>query len=117
MDEYRDKPLLAGQIRLLRLNSESSNQLLTGSIIHVPLTNPTFHAEENGNSAYLEHHVVYEAISYHWGRETAKPFELINENTAVIWLSTELHAIFQTVVDPDKQRLVWVDAICINQNR
>lgn len=115
MDEYVYRPLLAREIRLLRLDPEGPNQLLTGSIIHIPLTNPIYHPEENGVSAHLEHHATYEAISYHWARETIKPFQLVIEDTAVIWLSTELHAILQRVVDPDKERLVWVDAICINQ--
>ena len=112
---YRYQPLLKGTIRLLRLNPQSSDKRLTGSIFHTSLKNPTYiPSQEPETPGSLRHDVSYEAISYHWGRDEAKPFQLTVENS-VIGLSDELHAILQTVVHPTEEKVIWVDAICINQ--
>ena len=115
--DYQYQPLGSKEIRLLRLHAKSSNLTLTGFIFHTPLKNPTYVlADKPGENGQLEHDVPYEAISYHWGRDLAKPFSLILDNGSVVRLSHELHAILQTVVDPTEEKTVWVDAICINQS-
>jgi heterokaryon incompatibility protein (HET) len=114
--DYQYQPLRSKEIRLLRLHPRSDNQALTGSIFHTRLKNPTrVPAEEPGNQGHLEHDIHYEAISYHWGRDLAKPYKLVIDDGSVLGLSGELHAILHSVAESGEEKAVWVDAICIDQ--
>ena len=60
--------------RLLRLNPQSRNKRLTGSIFHISLKNPTYiPLQDPSVPGHLKHDVPYEAISYTWGRDETKP--------------------------------------------
>jgi hypothetical protein len=115
-NDYQYQPLGPKEIRLLRLDPGPGNEDLTGSIFHTTLKNPSYiPSQKPGIPGHLKHDVPYEAVSYHWGRDLAKPFKLVINQGSVIRLSEEIHAILQTVVDPTEEKTVWIDTICINQ--
>ncbi|KAI8185545.1 Heterokaryon incompatibility protein 6, OR allele [Colletotrichum sp. SAR 10_65] len=124
MDPYQYRALGPGEIRLLRLHpAPDPRRDLTGTILHHELSNPAFRWASDG--PYLEHKLPYEAVSYHWGSNTKTPFKLlVNDENAdsstplsVIPLTASLHTLLRQIAYTDRDRVVWVDAICINQVR
>jgi hypothetical protein len=61
----------------------------------------------------LEHAPEYEAISYVWG--DAEPTKEIECNGKTLNITVNLHAAFQRIRLGDRPRILWADAICINQ--
>ncbi|KHJ31961.1 putative heterokaryon incompatibility protein [Erysiphe necator] len=57
---------------------------------------------------------TYEALSYVWGEPTRRAE--IECNGAVLRITKSLHAALRQLRYQDKSRILWVDAICINQN-
>lgn len=55
----------------------------------------------------------YEALSYVWGIDGPKDRLELGESTMQI--STALHLALQSLRQPSSPRILWVDAICINQ--
>ncbi|KAF4420956.1 Heterokaryon incompatibility protein 6 [Colletotrichum fructicola] len=124
MNPYQYRALGPGEIRLLRLHpAPDPRRDLTGTILHHELSNPAFRWASEG--PYLEHKLPYEAVSYHWGSNTKTPFKvLVNDENAdsstplsVIPLTASLHTLLRQIAYTDRDRVVWVDAICINQVR
>lgn len=119
MEPYKYESLQQGEIRLLRLDPlRNSEQPLSGSIIQHQLTNPTVRFSET-EEAYLEHSLPYDAVSYHWGSDTKTPFDILihgdNGRNYVIKITSTLNTILRWLVLRDEHRVLWVDAICINQ--
>ena len=115
MAQYFYKPLKEGEIRVLELYPSVDDQRLSGSIIHIPLTNPIYHAATADKEAYLEYPYPYEAISYTWGTDTRTPYSLTVDDKCTIGLTAHLNYVLRKIVRPDTSVLVWIDAICINQ--
>ncbi|KAF4962548.1 hypothetical protein FSARC_9326 [Fusarium sarcochroum] len=74
--------------------------------------------EASAISCKLQHYDVsecpqYEAISYTWGNENATERMLVNDGFFA--LRPNLHAALKALRRPDTPRIIWVDAICINQ--
>ncbi|KAM4068021.1 heterokaryon incompatibility protein [Hirsutella rhossiliensis] len=120
MRDYQYQPLQHGEIRLLRLDPVTSpGQALSGSILHHRLTNPTYRPGTDGQPAYLEQPRRYEAISYHWGADASTPHRLCivddDRGPSVIRLTAALRAVLDRLALPDRHRVLWADAICINQ--
>ncbi|KAF6827729.1 ankyrin and het domain protein [Colletotrichum plurivorum] len=122
MRPYQYRNLRPGEIRLLRLHpAPDPDRDLSGSLVHHELTNPTVRHGPEGQ--FLEYSLPYEAVSYHWGSNTKTPFNLVVRDDAaddsttasVIPLTAALHTLLRQIAYPDKGRVVWVDAICINQ--
>ena len=63
----------------------------------------------------LEHRgPAYYAISYTWGdRNVKKPVYI---NGLRVWISANAHAALMDCRSEAEDRLVWIDAICINQD-
>ena len=60
-----------------------------------------------------DHHPSYEALSYEWGPKLPRcPIE-INDQPKTI--SSNLSSALQRLRKPNQNRLLWVDALCINQ--
>ncbi|KAF6794966.1 ankyrin and het domain protein [Colletotrichum sojae] len=119
---YQYRNLRPGEIRLLQLHSAPDpDRDLSGSLVHHELTNPTVRHGPEGQ--FLEYSLPYEAVSYHWGSNTKTPFNLVVRDDAagdsttasVIPLTTALHTLLRQIAYSNKDRVVWVDAICINQ--
>ncbi|KAJ5011985.1 Heterokaryon incompatibility protein 6, OR allele [Colletotrichum sp. SAR 10_99] len=124
MNPYQYRALGPGEIRLLRLHpAPDPRRDLTGTILHHELSNPAFRWASDG--PYLEHKLPYEAVSYHWGSNTKTPFKLlVNDENAdsstpasIIPLTASLHTLLRQIAYTGRDRVVWVDAICINQVR
>ncbi|KAH8893202.1 hypothetical protein GQ53DRAFT_592027, partial [Thozetella sp. PMI_491] len=95
-------PLPEGSIRLLRLLPHSDKhsyvecQLITCSLLDSASSHP------------------FEALSYRWGSENdQKPICIDGYELSV---NGNLHAALSHLQDRFIERIIWIDAICINQN-
>jgi hypothetical protein len=57
---------------------------------------------------------IYEALSYTWGEPS--PTQLIQVNNTSVEIRSNLHDCLIRLRDTEKCRMLWIDAICINQN-
>ena len=55
----------------------------------------------------------YEALSYTWGSN--EKVETITVNGKALDITDNLYAALKHLALPDKERLLWIDGICINQ--
>jgi len=62
----------------------------------------------------LEKCVPYEALSYTWGSAAKSRVITINGQTAFV--TRNLHNALWRLRDRDEDRILWIDAICINQD-
>ena len=97
--DYPHEPLPSDgdTIRILKLGQGSGDDPLIGSLFTAALTEP----------------VPFDALSYAWGNPT-KEFTIICNDT-VMGITANLHAALINLRYPDKERLIWTDALCINQ--
>lgn len=58
-------------------------------------------------------HIPYEALSYVWG--SSELVERITLDGKQFWVTDSLYAALQYLRLPDRDRYLWIDAICINQ--
>jgi hypothetical protein len=56
----------------------------------------------------------YEALSYAWG--CADLVDYIEVNGARLWITENLHSALQCLQSRDQDRVLWIDAICIDQS-
>jgi ankyrin repeat protein len=63
--------------------------------------------------ANLDYDIEYEALSYTWG-DSAKPYE-ISVNDSPMPVTMNLMQALSDLRYTDRDRIVWVDAVCINQ--
>lgn len=59
-------------------------------------------------------HVPYEALSYVWGSNEL--VECIKLNEKRLWITDNLYCALQYLRLQDRDRYLWIDAICINQD-
>ncbi|KAK3998151.1 heterokaryon incompatibility protein-domain-containing protein [Cladorrhinum sp. PSN332] len=100
---YEYSPLPANHIRLLNLHSGSPESPLSGELVTVPL---------------FPSSVPFSAISYVWGHSlpSNSSNHFLSTPTGVIRLSPSLSSFLLRLRDSaDQSRLLWADAICINQ--
>ncbi|KAK1141867.1 hypothetical protein N8T08_008380 [Aspergillus melleus] len=98
---YSYQPLKSkGSIRLLRLEGDNKDDMtITGGLEEVSLHDCS---------------IEYTGLSYTWG-SSLKPFKL-RTNLGSIALTVSLYfAIVQMLRDTDGPRVIWVDAVSINQ--
>jgi len=58
---------------------------------------------------------AYEALSYVWG-SSAQVSQIVHQSTqTAIFITRNLHDALKGVRDSDQDRVIWVDALCINQ--
>ncbi|KAJ4355379.1 uncharacterized protein N0V89_003395 [Didymosphaeria variabile] len=58
-------------------------------------------------------HIPYEALSYTWG--SSELVERITVNGKQFWITDNLYAALQCLRRSDRDRFLWIDAVCINQ--
>lgn len=61
----------------------------------------------------LDDHPEYEALSYVWGDPLKEKRILINNEP--VGITRNLHEALHTLQLAEKERILWVDAVCINQ--
>lgn len=95
---FRYSPLPRNYIRLIRLERRTIfSRLLSASVVEVSMDKPP----------------RYEALSYTWGCRTSKKPMLIEGKG--FYITTNLHELLRARGSWFRQRLIWVDSICINQ--
>jgi hypothetical protein len=104
MSHYRYSPLSTGpdSIRLLRLMPHKDE---TASV-QCQLFN--YSIQESGKKTHL-----YEALSYAWGG--SDKLQSISIDKYNLPVTVNLHATLSRLRDCFFERIIWVDAICINQ--
>ena len=55
----------------------------------------------------------YEALSYTWG--SSELVECITLDGQLVWVTDNLHSVLRNLRLCDRDRILWVDAVCINQ--
>lgn len=60
--------------------------------------------------------VCYEALSYTWGNDSENPKEEITLNGCSFSVMENLYAALQILRRENRERVIWVDAVCIDQN-
>ena len=99
--EYQYDALPNGQfIRMLTLHPGALDDPLEGKLEEHNTTSP-----ENEN---------YESLSYVWGSPECCSEIICNDKR--LKLTTSLHDALRRLRLPDRQRRLWADQICINQN-
>ena len=66
------------------------------------------------NTIKLSRYPDYEAVSYSWGAPS--PTRLIHVNGTPVEIRLNLHHCLLRLRHTEKSRMLWIDAICINQN-
>ncbi|RKL09596.1 hypothetical protein BFJ68_g9020 [Fusarium oxysporum] len=64
--------------------------------------------------AYLNDIIPYEALSYSWGSQSTPHEIIVDEKTLSI--TESLYEALWHLRRPDEDRMLWVDALCIDQN-
>lgn len=100
-------PLAANHTRILRLEPGSYGDEITCSLI----THPCTTVSTKDPVAEL---TAYEALSYAWGDPT--PRFVVQCNGQTLPVAHNLFLALQHLRHPTAHRLLWIDAICINQN-
>lgn len=97
---YRPLDTTKQEIRLLRLRRKcfSSMGRVEGTIIYSSLLSP----------------VPYETVSYCWGEASLRAAILVNGRLMDVPASAE--AVLSAIRYDNKERLIWIDAVCINQD-
>lgn len=96
--QYRYRPLLETQseLRLLKIRAGSSWETVKANIINTPISETP----------------PFEAISYRWAFGNDVPILLDEQRFGV---SDEVHEILRTLRYRRKDRIIWLDSICIDQ--
>ncbi|CAG9996467.1 unnamed protein product [Clonostachys byssicola] len=102
MSHYQYQPLdsSTNQIRLLRLRKGYHTDAIECEIFETSLDEADC--------------IPYEALSYTWGFES-EPAE-VKLNGEVAWVTWNLYMALSCLRLSDRDRLLWVDALCINQS-
>ena len=103
MSSYRYPPLHPDtrSIRLVRL---------------LPAPAPDTRIKCQFTLVYLGEGAKYDAVSYFWGTEgRIRPIELGDQNQ-VFMVSPAVEDILLRLRDPQKERLLWLDLVCIDQS-
>jgi hypothetical protein len=80
----------------------------------LPGEGPTIQCELVEASAIKESHCPYEALSYCWGPSQDKIDILLNKENFPV--TQNLHSALCRLRQKYKPRLLWIDALCINQD-
>lgn len=88
------------QIRLLHLDPGEEDTELSGAL----------------RDASLDDEPVYEAIPYVWGAWEDPGSIIIKQFEEVVSITANLQAVLRSVRLPNRPRVLWVDALCVNQN-
>jgi hypothetical protein len=57
---------------------------------------------------------LYEALSYYWG--SPEKIHMITVGDGSLQVTRNLHAALQSLRDCFIERIIWIDAVCINQD-
>ena len=97
---YRPLDANRREIRLLILKKRSHSSMgrVEANLVYTSLACP----------------IAYETVSYCWGDPSLRASILVNGRLVDVPASAE--TMLSTVSNDNKERTVWIDAVCINQN-
>ncbi|KAF2825464.1 HET-domain-containing protein, partial [Ophiobolus disseminans] len=98
---YTDQPLTNRAIRLL---------------FNQPSLDPGQQIKCHCKRFEIEAAPPYEALSYVWGADNPTTNISIQCNGAQVLVGTNLAAALYRLRNPDSERVIWVDALCIDQH-
>lgn len=98
LPKYCYQPLGEGDMRLFVLFPGEYDDPLRGCVCHIPFDNAG----------------PYRALSYVWGPDNQSERNLVTPH-GVLKIKAALGSAFQRVRQKKKEMVLWVDAICINQ--
>ena len=102
LKRYRHKPLQTqDSIRVLELLPGSSGSALSCRILETHLANSD---------------IEFEAISYVWGDPVPACYLREIESNNMLRITENLFLALRALRYPDRSRILWADAICINQS-
>lgn len=102
MSSYYYRPLPPGHIRLLRLHpNQDEHAPIQCELIHYPLS-----GSRKGTH-------LYEALSYYWG--PPEKTRVVFTQAGSLHVTENLHAALRRLRDSLLERIIWADAICIDQ--
>ncbi|KAL3305603.1 het domain protein [Colletotrichum asianum] len=104
MSTYNYRSLPPGCIRLLRLSPHEDDD--------APIQCQLF--EYSLASARRRGTHLYEALSYCWGSSTKS--QTVFTDAGLLQVTENLYAALLRLRDPALERIIWADAICINQD-
>ena len=115
--DYRSCPLTRpNHIRVLTINQGFASDPIECKLTTRPLTTqePPTPTEPTPTDQVLP----YEALSYHWGSGNASlKIKIYTEGfPGTFPIRSNLHAALNQLRLPDRARVLWIDAICINQD-
>ncbi|GKT45351.1 heterokaryon incompatibility protein 6, OR allele [Colletotrichum spaethianum] len=114
MAEYKYAAIGERDFRILSLSPGKFDEPLYGELLVRPID--TYIDEASKHEGELpESADSYEAISYVWGSED-KPKRITSPAGADIAITENLCHCLRRIRLADRPRLVWVDALCINQS-
>lgn len=110
-------------------NSYKYQQLQTNEFTRVIVLEPAREAQQElrckikhfsstakeEDDSFLPSSLEYEAVSYTWGAPTF-PKILICQDNSILHITENLDAALRRFRLEDRNRYLWVDAVCINQN-
>lgn len=102
MPSYRYRPLPPGYIRLLRLHPNQDE--------HAPIQCELLHYPLSGSRKGTH---LYEALSYYWG--PPEKTRVVSTEAGSLLVTENLHAALCRLRDSFLERIIWADAICIDQ--
>ncbi|GKT93413.1 LOW QUALITY PROTEIN: ankyrin and HET domain protein [Colletotrichum tofieldiae] len=114
MAEYQYAAIGERDFRILSLTPGKFDEPLQGELLVRPID--TYIDEASKHEGELpESADSYEAISYVWGSED-KPRRIVSPAGAEIAITENLYHCLKRIRLEDRTRLVWADALCINQS-
>ncbi|KAF6784015.1 ankyrin repeat and sam domain containing protein 6 [Colletotrichum sojae] len=100
--------------RLLTLHKGCIQDTISCSLFQACLPNRQSQSEEEINQD-VETFLPYEALSYCWGNG-ARPRNMITVDGKALFITDNLLDALQNLRRTEKDRILWVDAICIDQS-
>ncbi|KAH7176263.1 heterokaryon incompatibility protein-domain-containing protein, partial [Dactylonectria macrodidyma] len=104
------QPLSPRQTRVLRVHSSTDSNVE----IECDLFTVDLKKKSGATVAGSSKKAGYDALSYTWG--DPEPTKRILVNGLPFWISANLFAASRHLRLPGRPRVLWIDAICINQN-
>jgi len=109
---YEYQALQKGFIRLFVLEPGSYHDVIVGK-----LQSSQFGKEDEDGESDNHTHDDYEALSYVWGsKENHRYIFIPQTQLSIISITTNLDVALRSLRSQDKPRVLWIDAICIDQS-
>lgn len=112
---YKPLETAKREIRVLHVDPGEGDQLVCGILEYVSLSErPSWQWERFEEPFVLESSSSYETISYTWGDVGRK--KTMRLNGSEVSMPASAVEVLQVFRDKTRERVLWIDAVCINQD-